>query len=131
MKIMMTEQYAEMNDKFLSSSPPIVPWHQITSVHIPQPFDSTLLHRLISQLTNIRKLQLEYRNGDDFEHRLKENTLVSIINDVSLCDMLMANGLRQLSLSTQEAFYILCWVEVANLIVERTISFGNNGTRWF
>jgi hypothetical protein len=30
----------------------------------------------------------------------------------------MANGLRQLSLSTQEAFYISNWVEIANLIVE-------------
>ncbi len=118
-KIRMSECYNEINEKFLCCSPPIIPWHQITSIDIPLLFNSTFLHRLISQLTSIRKLELEYLDRNDYEPRLKEETLINIINDSSLCAMLMANGLRQLNLSVEKVAFTSNSVEIANLIVER------------
>jgi hypothetical protein len=118
-EIRMCERYNEINGEFLCSSPPIISWHQITSIDIPQLFNSTLLHRLISQLTNIRKLQVEYLDRGDHEPRLKEETLINILNDGSLCAMLMANGLREFNISVQKAAFTSNSVEIANLIVER------------
>ena len=115
----MSERYNEINNKFLYSPLSIIPWHQITSIDLPQLLNPTLLHRLISQLTNIRKLKVDYADRDDYDPQLKEETLLSILNDGSLCAMLMANGLRELHLSVRKAAFALNHIEIANLIVER------------
>jgi len=115
----MSDCYDEKNDEFLSFSPPIVPWHQITSFSIIQPLNSTHLHRVISQMTNIRKLELHYKDKDDVEIDWKGETLVNVVNDVSLCNMLMSNGLRQLNLFTIDDNEKSNWINIASLIVER------------
>jgi hypothetical protein len=115
----MSDHYDEKNDKFLSFSPPIVPWHQITSFSIIQPFNSTHLHRVISQMINIRKLELHYQDEDDIEIDWKGETLVNVVNDASLCNMLMSNGLRQLNLFTIDDNGKSNWINIAYLIVER------------
>ncbi|CAF0864554.1 unnamed protein product [Adineta steineri] len=96
--IIMSEMYDRMNDEFLSFSPPIVPWHQVTTLSIAEPFNRNHLHLLFSQATNLRTLELHYRLAFDTEIRLKEETLIDLLSDNSLCDMLTSNGLRQLNL---------------------------------
>jgi hypothetical protein len=71
----MSEHYNEINDDFLSFSPPTVSWHQITSLNIAQPFNSTHLYLLFSRMTNLRTLGLHYRPGYD-----NKVTLLSVVN---------------------------------------------------
>jgi hypothetical protein len=109
----------EQIDEFLSFSPPIVPWHQITPFSIIQPLDSTHLHCVISQMTNIRKLELQYQDKDHVQIDCKGETLVNILDDASLCNMLMSNRLRQLNLFTIDDNDKSNWINIASLIVER------------
>ncbi|CAF4967810.1 unnamed protein product, partial [Rotaria sp. Silwood1] len=99
-KIIMSQDYDRMNDEFLSFSPPIVPWHHVTSLTIAEPFNRNHLHLLFSQATNLRTLELHYRLEFDSKIGLKEETLIDLLSDSSLCNMLMSNGLRQLNLFT-------------------------------
>ncbi len=48
---------------------------------------------------------------------MKEETLIDLLNDASLCNMLMSNGLRQLNLFI--AFTQSNLINIAYLIVER------------
>jgi hypothetical protein len=113
----MVEHYDQMNDEFLSLSPPMVLWHQITSLKIVQPFNSTHLHVLFSQANNLRTLELYYRLENDYKMDLKRETLTDVLNDASLCKMLMLNGLQQLNLFTASEQSNL--INIAYLIVER------------
>ncbi|CAF4474938.1 unnamed protein product, partial [Rotaria sp. Silwood2] len=115
--IRMSDNYDQINDEFLYLSPSIVPWHQVISLIIAQPFNSIHLHFLFSQLTNLRILELHYRSEYASQINLKEEILIDLLNDASLCNMLMSNGLRQLNLIT-------FWnqpnlINIAYLIVER------------
>ncbi len=94
----MSEDNDQMNEEFLSFSLPIVPWHQITTLSIGEPFNRNHLHLLFSQATNLRTLELHYRAVYDCRYYLKEETLIDLHNDSSLCNMLISNGLRQLNL---------------------------------
>jgi hypothetical protein len=96
----MSEDYDRMNDEFLSFLPPIVPWHQVTSLSIGELFNRNHLHLLFSQATNLRTLELHYRLEFDSKIGLKEETLIDLLSDSSLCNMLMSNGLRQLNVFT-------------------------------
>jgi hypothetical protein len=51
-------------------------------------------------MTNIRTLELHYQDEDDLEIDWKRETLVNVVNDASLCNVLMSNDLRQLNLFT-------------------------------
>lgn len=94
----MSEHYDDKNERFLCFSPPVVLWHQITSFSIGEPFNGNHLHLLFPQMTNLRTLDLRYRLYLDGTCGLKEETLIDLPNDSFLCNMLMANGLRQLNL---------------------------------
>jgi hypothetical protein len=115
----MSDYDDQMNEEFLSLSPPIVPWHQITSLSIRQPFNSTYLHCLFSRMTNLRILDLNYNSdfGDIID--LEEENLIDLLNDTSLCNMLMSNGLRQLNLFTDVDEPYL--INIAYSIVERLL----------
>jgi hypothetical protein len=113
----MSEDYDRMNDEFLSFSPPIVPWHQVTSLGIAEPFNRNHLHLLFSQATNLRTLELHYRLEFNSKIGLKEGTLIDLLNDSSLCNMLMSNGLRQLNLFT--VWHQSNLLNIAYSIVER------------
>jgi hypothetical protein len=71
-KIIMSDNYDQINDEFLSLPLPIVPWHQVTSLKIVQPFNSIHLHFLFSQTANLRILELHYRS----EHATKINLIL-------------------------------------------------------
>jgi hypothetical protein len=107
----------QINKDFLSLSPSIVAWHQITSITIAQPFNSIHLYFLLSRTTNLRTLQLHYRSGYDTRFHLKEETLIDLLNDTSLCKMLTSNGLRQLNIFPTSKQPNL--INTAYLIVER------------
>ncbi len=113
----MSDDYNQINDEFLSLSPSIIAWHQITLLNIIQPFNSTYLYFLFSQTTNLRTLGLHYRSEYDTKRYLKEETLIDLFDDTSLCNMLMSNGLRQLNLFPASKQPNL--VNIACLIVER------------
>jgi hypothetical protein len=113
----MSNNHDQFNEEFLSLSPPIVPWHQITSLSIGQPFNSTHLHLLFSQMTNIRILELHYISKFSYRSDLKEETLIDLLNDASLSNMLMSNGLRQLNLFT--AYKQPNLINIAYSIVKR------------
>ncbi|CAM2717182.1 unnamed protein product [Rotaria socialis] len=117
--IIMNEDY-RINDKFLSLLPPVVLWHQVTSLSIPHPFNSTHLHLLFSQTTNLRILELHYRREFEYKVDSKRKTLIHLFNDTSLCNMLMSNGLRQLNLFP--AFDQSNLIKIGNLIVKRLSS---------
>ncbi len=51
-------------------------------------------------MKNIRTLELHYQDEDDLEIDWKRETLVNVVNDASLCNVLMSNDLRQLNLFT-------------------------------
>ncbi|CAF2456258.1 unnamed protein product [Rotaria sp. Silwood2] len=116
-KIIMSEDYDRMNEEFLSFSPPIVRWHQVTSLSITEPFNRNHLHLLFSQATNLRTLELHYRAEYDPKAYLKQETLIDLLNDSSLCNMLMSNGLRQLNVFT--VWQQLNLLNTAYLIVEQ------------
>ncbi|CAF3685872.1 unnamed protein product [Rotaria socialis] len=116
-RIRMSEDYDRINEEFLSFSPPIVLWHQVTSLSITEPFNRNHLHLLFSQATNLRTLELRYRAEYDCKAYLKQETLIDLLNDSSLCNMLMSNGLRQLNLFT--VWQQLNLLNVAYLIVEQ------------
>jgi len=115
----MSDHYDQKNDEFLSFSPSIVPWHQITSFIIIQAFNSTHLHCVMSQMTNIRKLELHYQDENDLEMGWERENFVKVVDDTSLCNMLMSNGLRQLNLFTINDNGKSNWRNIANLIIER------------
>jgi hypothetical protein len=70
-EIIMSENHDELNGEFLSLSPSIVFWHQITSLNISLPLNSTYLHFLFSQTTNLRTLELHYKSYQRCPWRLK------------------------------------------------------------
>ncbi|CAF4265267.1 unnamed protein product, partial [Rotaria sp. Silwood2] len=115
-EIIMDKDY-RINDEFLSLSPPIVPWHQVTSLSIAHPFNSTHLRRLFSQAINLRTLELHYRREIEYTCDSKRENLIHLFNDASLCNMLMSNGLRQLNLFF--AIHQSNLVKIAYLITER------------
>jgi hypothetical protein len=67
----MSNYYDKINAEFLLLSP-IVPWYQVTSLSIDQPFNSIHLHFLFSQMTNLRTLELGYRSERAGKIDLKE-----------------------------------------------------------
>ncbi len=113
----MRENYDEVNGEFLSLSPSIVSWHQITSLNIPLPLNSTYLHFLFSQTTNLCTLELHYKSYVLANFDFEDETLIDFLTDVSLCNMLMSHGLRQLNLFT--AWQQPNLINLAYLIVER------------
>jgi hypothetical protein len=112
----MNKDY-RINKEFLSLSPPIVPWHQITSLTIAHPFNSTHLRLLFSQTTNLRTLELRYRNEFQYRCDSKRERLIHLFNNASLCKTLMSNGLRQLNLFL--AMHQSNLIKIAYLIVKR------------
>jgi hypothetical protein len=70
-------------------------------------------------MTNIRTLELHYQDEDDLEIDWKRETLVNVVNDASLCNVLMSNDLRQLNLFTIDDNGKSNWINIAYLIVER------------
>jgi len=115
----MSNYYDQTNDEFLSLSPPIVPWHQVTSLSIVQPFSSTHLYFLFSQTINLRTLELHYRSEYEYKMNLKKESLIYLFDDASLCNMLMSNGLRELNICTAQTDKQPNLINVAHLIVER------------
>jgi hypothetical protein len=113
----MSNDYDQINDEFLSLAPSIIAWHQITSLSIAQPYNSTHLFRLFSHTTNLRTLDLHYRSKYDYRRGLDEDALIDLLDDTSLCNMLMSNGLRQLNIFTTPDRSNL--LDIAYLIVER------------
>ena len=96
-EITMSDECDQTNGEFLSLSSSIMCWDRIISIDILQPFDSTYLHVLFSHAINLRILKLEYRAEWDRQDLLEDETLIDLIDDESLCNVLMSNGLRQLS----------------------------------
>jgi hypothetical protein len=108
---------SQINNEFLSYLPYIISWHQITSLRIENPFDLFQLRFLVSKMINLRTLELDYDFYRDSEDNLKNLNIIDLLNDTSLCNMLMTNGLQKLSLVTD-------WkhpdtIEIASLIVKQ------------
>ncbi|CAF3946870.1 unnamed protein product [Rotaria sp. Silwood2] len=117
-EIIMRACSDEINDEFLHFSPPLVHWNQVTSLDISQPFNSNHLHLLFSKLINLRTFELHYTSKYD-DNNLNENIFIDLLNDTSLCNMLMSNGLRQLNLFTIWKQSNL--LDIAYLIVDRLL----------
>ncbi|CAF2821266.1 unnamed protein product [Rotaria sp. Silwood2] len=118
-EILMSNYYDQINDEFLSLSPPIVPWYQVTLLRIVQPFSSSHLYFLFSQTINLRTLELHYSSEYEYAINLKKESLVYLLDDASLCNILMSNGLRELNIFTAETEKQPNLINIAHLIVER------------
>ena len=99
-EIIMSENHDQLNGEFLFFSPSIIFWHQIPSLNISLPLNSTYLHFLFSQTTNLRTLELHYKSYGPFNFVFEDESLIDFLTDVSLWNMLMSHGLRQLNLFT-------------------------------
>ncbi len=117
-EIMMSYRVDQINGEFLCLSPNIICWDRVTSLCILQPFNSTYLHVLFTQTTNLRILSLIYLlTSHSDELCLRDKTLIDLINDQSLCNILMSHGLRQLNLCICSGHKNL--TNLAHLIVDR------------
>ncbi|CAF4097305.1 unnamed protein product [Rotaria sordida] len=116
-EIIMSENDDKVNGEFLCLSPSIVFWNKITSVNIPLPLNSTYLHFLFSQTTNLRTLELHYKSYGPANFVFEDETLIDFLTDVCLCNMLVSHGLRQLNIFT--AWKQPNLINIAYLIVER------------
>ena len=92
----------------------IIRWDRIRSIYIVQPFNRVHLHVLLSQAINLRTLNFDYFPKYDQPISSEET---SLLNEKSLCDILMSNGLQQLNLNVDGVESNL--IEMAHRIVER------------
>ena len=113
----MTNYYYQIIDEYFSLSPNIICWDRITSVSIFQPFSSIHLRVLFSRTTHLRILTLTYQSEWHHPELFNDKTLIDLINDESLCNKLMSNGLRQLNLFFPSGQSNL--INLSHLIVER------------
>ncbi|UJR14510.1 hypothetical protein I4U23_001506 [Adineta vaga] len=94
-KITINCRDIELNDKYFSYLQTIVSFHKITSLIINNPFSLCQLHLLLSKMINLRTLELMFCcDNEDID--LKMEDLTNFLNDTSLCNMLMSNGLQKL-----------------------------------
>ncbi|CAF4046120.1 unnamed protein product, partial [Rotaria sp. Silwood1] len=116
-KIIMDSIPSQDNDEFLSYLPTVVSWHQITSLSIDDPFNLAQLHLLFLQTTNLRTLQLDCSLNPDSKDDSKEQNVIDLLNDASLCNILMSNGLQRLNLDMNWEHPNM--TDIAVLIVKR------------
>ena len=116
-EIQMGSQYDQLIDEYLSSSPNIICWNRITSISIFQPCISSDLRVLLSKTTNLRILTLTYLSKPPQSALFNDKTFIDLINDESLCNILTANGLRQLNLIPYSNQSNL--INLSYLIIER------------
>lgn len=115
-KIGITSGDIEMNDKHLFYLQSVIPWHEITSLTIHDPLKSCHLRLLVSKMINLRTLELKFCY-DDKDINLKMENLINFLNDTSLCNMLMSNGLQKLYFYTYWKIPNLIWF--VSLIVKQ------------
>lgn len=113
----MNEWDDEMDDEFISLLPKIIRGDRVRSVSIMQPSNRTHLHTLFSHVINLRTLTLDYATEDGDPISSKEEPLIELLIDQSLCNKLMLNGLQQLNLSIHGDRTKL--INIAHLIVDR------------
>ena len=99
-EIRMIIDYDQKIDEYLSLSPSMICWDRITSISVHQPFTSSHLRVLLSNMINLRILTLTYICNQFNSEFFKNKTQIDVINDESLCKVLTSNGLRQLNLVT-------------------------------
>jgi hypothetical protein len=108
---------SQINNEFLSYLPILISWHHITLLSIVNPFDLSKLRFLVSKMINLRTLDLTYDFYYTTKYDSKKLNIVDLLNDTSLCKMLMSNGLQKLHLDA-------CWkhpdtTEIASLIIKQ------------
>ncbi len=116
-KIELFDINSQIINEFLSYLPNIISWHQITLLRIENPFDLFQLRFLVSKMINLRTLELDYDFYRDSEDNLKNLNIIDLLNDTSLCNMLMSNGLQKLSLVTDSEHPDT--IDIAYLIVKQ------------
>ena len=115
--IKMNGTHPEENDDVFSHLTKTNSWHQITSLFIDDPLDLYQLRLVLSQMINLRTLQLCYTFDYDSDNDLNNQKIINLLSDTSLCRMLMSNGLQKL------IFYADCedqnMINIASLIVKQ------------
>jgi hypothetical protein len=113
----MDGRRSEMNDKYLSYLPTIISCHQITTLAIDDPLDLCQLRLLVSKMINLRTLELYYHFNHKSDADSNKQNLIDFLNDTSLCNMLMSNGLQKLNLYTNWEYPDM--IGIASLIVKQ------------
>jgi hypothetical protein len=113
----MAGSRSQMKDEFLSYLPTIASYHQITSLTIDDPLDLRQLRLILSKMINLRTLQLNYHFDYDSNDDSNKQNLIDLLNDTSLCNILMSNGLQKLHLYTDWEYPDM--IGIASLIVKQ------------
>jgi hypothetical protein len=109
-------QGMKTNDEYFSYLQSTISWHKITSLSIIELSNLCQLRWLISKMIDLRTLELMfYCNIGDIN--LKMENLINFLNDTSLCNMLMSNGLKRLYVNTH--WKIPDLTEFVSLIVKQ------------
>ena len=117
-EIYMDCRNSEMNDKYLFYLPTLILWHKITSLTIHDPSDLYQLRLLVSKMINLRTLELCYHFNYSSDANSNKQNLIDLLNDTSLCNILMSNGLQKLNLDTNGKYPDMI-ENIASLIVKQ------------
>lgn len=97
-KIHFSRIASEINNEVLSYLSNTISWHHITLLTIWNPFDLSQLRFIVSNMIHLRTLEFHYNDSRISEHNSENTDIISLLNDTSLCNTLMSNGLQRLNL---------------------------------
>ena len=102
----------------ISYLPSIIPWSQIVHLTIKEPLQMGQLHFILSYTSHLHTLELDEVINDITDlHENERLSTMDLLNNITTCEMLMTNGLRELIFRiTSDTPNI---IDIAHMIVER------------
>ncbi len=102
----------------ISSLPSFVRWNQIVHLTVMRQLKKGQLHSILSHTSHLHTLELDEFLNDIAELNEGEQLLsMDLLNNISTCEMLMANGLQKLVFWIPDGVSTI--VDIAHMIVER------------
>ena len=117
-EIRLFDMRSQINNEFVSYLPILISWNHITFLTVKNPFDLSQLRSLVSKMINLRTLKLYYDSYRISEYNSKKKVnIIDLLNDTSLCKMLMSNGLQKVLVDTDLEHPDT--TEIASLIIKQ------------
>jgi hypothetical protein len=108
----------ELVEFLISYLPSIVRWNQIVHLTVMEQLQKGQLHSILSHTSHLHTLELEECISDIAELNENDRLLsMDLLNNISTCEMLMANGLQKLIFSIPDGISNV--VDIAQMIVDR------------
>jgi hypothetical protein len=108
----------ELVEFLISYLPSIVRWNQIVHLTVMEQLQKGQLHSILSHTSHLHTLELEECISDIAELNENDRLLsMDLLNNISTCEMLMANGLQKLIFSIPDGISNV--VDIGQMIVDR------------